>query len=135
MTTQENNKRIARQFFEHFDKQNLDGAFSLMAEDAQFKIPGKPAESPSAGAYGKDRLRRLFERVLKNVPDGVRMTFKSAIAEGDMVALEMEGLGKLSNGRAYNNEYVILFVIRDGLIREVREYNDTLHAYNVWHAA
>jgi ketosteroid isomerase-like protein len=63
------------------------------------------------------------------------MTFKSVIADGDMVALEMEGLGKLSNGRVYNNEYVILFVIRDGLIREVREYNDTLHAYNVWHAA
>jgi ketosteroid isomerase-like protein len=135
MTTQDDNSRIAKRFFECFDARDLNGAFALLAGDALFRIPGKPAESPSAGAYDKNRLRRLFERILKNVPDGVRMTFKSVIAQGDMVALEMEGLGKLSNGRVYNNEYVILFVIRDGLIREVREYNDTLHAYNVWHAA
>jgi uncharacterized protein len=134
MTTQDNS-RIAKQFFECFDARDLDGALALLADDAQFRIPGKPSESPAAGAYDKKRLRRLFERILQNIPDGVRMTFKSVIADGDMVALEMEGLGKLSNGRVYNNEYVILFVIRGGLIREVREYNDTLHAYNVWHAA
>jgi ketosteroid isomerase-like protein len=135
MTNQETNRRIARQFFERFDARDLDGAMALLADDAQFRIPGKPAESPSAGDYDKKRLRKLFERVLGNIPGGVRMTFKSIIAEGDLVALEMEGFGKLANGRVYNNEYVILFVIRDGLIREVREYNDTLHAYNVWHAA
>ena len=133
--TDQANTRIAKQFFERFDARDLDGAFALLADDATFRSPGKPAESPSAGAYDKARLRRLFERILNNIPDGVRMTFKSIIADGDMVALEMEGLGKLSNGRVYNNEYVILFVIRDGLIREVREYNDTLHAYSVWHAA
>ena len=135
MTTQETNTRIAKQFFERFDAQDLDGALALLADDAQFRVPGKPSESTSAGPYDKKRLRRLFERILQNIPGGVRMTFKSIIAAGDMVALEMEGLGKLSNGRIYNNEYVILFVIRDGLIRDVREYNDTLHAYNIWHAA
>jgi len=134
MTTQANS-RIAKQFFERFDARDLDGALALLADNAQFRLPGKPSESPSAGAYDKKRLRRLFERILQNIPDGVRMSFKSVIAEGDMVALEMEGLGKLSNGRVYNNEYVILFVIRDGLIQEVREYNDTLHAHNVWVAA
>jgi uncharacterized protein len=135
MTIQETNARIARQFFERFDARDLDGAFALMTDDARFRIPGKPSETPSAGYYDMKKLRQLFERILKAVPEGVRMTFKSVIADGDMVALEMEGLGRLSNGRTYNNEYVILFVIRDGLIQEVREYNDTLHAYNVWHAA
>jgi ketosteroid isomerase-like protein len=33
-----------------------------------------------------------------------------------------------ATGRAYDNSYCAIFVIRDGQIAEVREYPDSLHA-------
>lgn len=56
----------------------------------------------------------------------------SVMADGNRVALEVISEGELENGRRYNNEYFVLFKIVDGKIKEVREYNDTLHAYKTW---
>jgi len=60
------------------------------------------------------------------------MTVKNAIAEGDLVALEVESHGELTNGRVYHNEYHTLMRVTADQIRQVREYNDTQHAYAVW---
>jgi hypothetical protein len=47
-------------------------------------------------------------------------------------AIELESYGELRNGRVYNNEYHTLLTIRDGKIREVREYLDTQHVLATW---
>ena len=60
------------------------------------------------------------------------MTVKNAIAEGDLVALEVESHGELTNGRTYHNEYHTLMRVFADQIREVREYSDTQHAHMVW---
>ena len=69
---------------------------------------------------------------LKN---GLKLTVKSSIAEGDKVALEVESYGELQNGRIYNQEYHLLITIRDGKISAVREYLDTQHVFATWFQA
>jgi ketosteroid isomerase-like protein len=130
--TVEQNVAIARRFYERFNANDLDGVMATFSEDARFRVPGKSDELSSAGWYDKTKIRRLFEFMTSRLRDGLRMEVLSVLADGDKVALEVESRGELDSGRVYNNEYVVLMTIRDGKISEVREYNDTLHAYKTW---
>jgi hypothetical protein len=103
-----------------------------MSNDATWWLAGKPEHFPVAGQHTKEEVAQLLHRMLARLKDGLAMTVKSVIAEGDLVALEVESLGELTNGRRYNNEYHTLMRVSDGKISQVREYSDTQHAHAVW---
>ncbi len=128
----EDNVAIARRFYDSFTAGDLEGVMATLSEDAQFRVPGKPDELSSAGWYDKAKIRKLFEFMTSRLKGSLRMEVLSVLADGDRVALEVTSEGDLENGRRYNNEYFVLFTIRGGKIVEVREYNDTLHAYKIW---
>jgi ketosteroid isomerase-like protein len=126
------NKATAQRFFELFSASDIDGVLALMTDDATWRIPGKKELTPTAGVYTKERIGRLFHRMIDNLTGGLRMTVLSCIAEGERVALEVTSSGDLKNGRLYRQEYHILMEFRDGRICAVREYLDTQHAHDVW---
>jgi ketosteroid isomerase-like protein len=128
----DHNRAAAKRFFELFSASDIDGALALMTEDATWRIPGKKELSPTAGLYTKERIGRLFRRMLDALSTGLRMTVISSLAEGDSVALEVTSSGDLKNGRLYRQEYHFLMEFRDGKICAVREYLDTQHAHDVW---
>ena len=128
----EHNRTTARQFFDLFSASDIDGALALMTEDATWRIPGKKDLSPAAGLYPKEKIGRLFHRMLGGLTTGLRMTVTSSLAEGDRVALEVTSSGDLKNGRRYRQEYHFLMEFKDGRISAVREYLDTQHAHDVW---
>jgi hypothetical protein len=128
----EANKQVAIELFARFTASDIPGVLATMTDDATWLIPGKPEASPAAGLYSKEKISRLFHTMLKRLKSGLRMTVKSAIAEGDKVALEVESLGELINGRVYNQLYHFLLEFRGGKICAVREYLDTQHAHAVW---
>jgi uncharacterized protein len=126
------NKSTAQRFFDLFSASDIDGVLALMTDDATWRIPGKKELTPTAGVYTKERIGRLFRRMLDNLDGGLHMTVLSAIAEADRVALEVVSSGDLKNGRLYRQEYHFLMEFRDGKISAVREYLDTQHAHEVW---
>ncbi len=128
----EQNTATARRFFELFSASDIDGALALMTDDATWRIPGKKELSPTAGVYNKERIGRLFRRMIEALANGLTMTVHSSLAEGDRVALEVTSSGDLKNGRLYRQEYHFLMEFRDGRICAVREYLDTQHAHAVW---
>jgi ketosteroid isomerase-like protein len=128
----EHNKATAHRFFELFSASDIDGVLALMTDDATWRIPGKKELTPTAGIYTKERIGRLFRRMVDNLASGLKMTVLSSIAEGDRVALEVTSSGDLKNGRRYRQEYHFLMEFRDGNISAVREYLDTQHAHDVW---
>jgi uncharacterized protein len=128
----EQNKAAAVEFFARLSDKDIAGALDLMTEDATWLLPGKPENMPSAGLYTKDRLAKLFHIMFKQLKNGLKMTVKSSIGEGDKVALEAESYGELTNGRIYSQSYHFLMEFRDGKISGVREYLDTQHAFAVW---
>jgi uncharacterized protein len=131
MSTQQH-KAIAREFFARFSAGDVPGALELMSDDATWWLAGKRELFPPAGWYTKGEIAKLFRRMTSRLKNGLVMTVNSAIAEGDLVALEVESHGELDNGRLYNNEYHTLMRVSHGKIREVREYSDTQHAHAVW---
>jgi ketosteroid isomerase-like protein len=53
-------------------------------------------------------------------------------AEGERVAIEGTGHGRLRNGRDYDNNYHFLIVVRDGRVLSIREYMDSEHVAEVF---
>jgi ketosteroid isomerase-like protein len=130
--TSQDKKQIAIGLFARLSAGDIAGALARMADDVTWWVAGKPELSPAAGTYDKERLGRLFGRMLAQLGDGLKMTVSGAIAEGDDVAVEVESSGDLRNGRRYRQQYHFYFNFRDGKIAAVREYLDTQHAFDVW---
>lgn len=132
ISTTEQNKQVATEFYRRFDANDIPGVLQIMTDDATFWIAGKPAATRVTGMQSKAQIAQIFQRMLEQMPGGLRMTVKSAVAEGDKVALEVESRGELKNGRIYENEYHTLMTICSGKIAAVREYMDTQHVAAVW---
>jgi uncharacterized protein len=128
----EKNKQLAREFFDRFTSNDVAGALAIMTDDATWWIAGKPDQLPAAGLHSKEQIARLFYNMVGQLPNGLKMTIKSLIAEGDEVAMEVESYGELRNGRIYNQQYHFLVTTRDGKISAVREYLDTQHVFATW---
>ena|SRR5690242_10168607 len=130
--TIERNKQVAAELFERFSAGDIPGVLALMTDDVTWRIPGKPELSPAAGVYEKERIGRLFRRMLSALENGLKMRVTGSVAEGDQVAAEVESSGDLKNGRQYRQQYHFAITLREGKIAAVREYLDTQHAFEVW---
>jgi ketosteroid isomerase-like protein len=128
----ERNKALAAEFFERFSANDIDGALATLADDATWRLPGKPGRMPVAGVQSKEMIGRVFRTMAGRLKDGLALKVKGMVAEGDRVAVEAESWGELTNGRVYNQEYHFLIVFRGGKIGEVREYLDTQHVLETW---
>jgi ketosteroid isomerase-like protein len=64
--------------------------------------------------------------------DGLDMTVIGMVAEGDKVAAEIRSHADLTDGRVYENQYHMLFTVRQGKIAEVKEYADILLIANLF---
>ena len=132
MTDTQANKAIATRLFECFSAGDIPGVLDLMADDATWWLPGKPGQLPVVGSRNKAQIGKLFHAMAGQLHGPLKMTVKSAIAEGDEVAMEVESLGHLKNGRIYDQEYHFRITVRGGKIVAVREYLDTLLVQAVW---
>jgi len=128
------NKSVATDFFAHFNVNDIAGALATLTDDATWWVAGRPGAHRFVGTLPKERAAKLFYRMASQTTDGLRMTLKSVIAEGNKAALEVESYAQLKNGRIYNQQYHTLMEFRDGKICAVREYLDTQHVLAVWFA-
>ena len=140
-------KAILVALFECLSQGDLDGARLLCTPDFRWVIP-------TVSGFQSETLRNLpnilhaDERSLDAAMEAFRLTYAGSVdgkivftigtmtAEGDRVAAEgsSHAVNK-ANGRTYTNRYMYHVLFRDGKISELREYQDTLHALDVWQLA
>jgi ketosteroid isomerase-like protein len=125
-------KKVTLELFARINAGDVDGVLALLSDDVSWRLAGKTESLPTAGVYDKKRLKRLFERMLASLEDGLKMRVLSMIAEGDRVAAEVVSEGDLKNGRNYRQEYHLAITFKGDKIGEVHEYYDTQHAFEVW---
>ncbi|SCY83776.1 MULTISPECIES: MBL fold metallo-hydrolase [unclassified Pseudomonas] len=82
---------------------------------------------PGAGTHtGKAICEAFLAPVRGLFTDGdPKVLVDSVVSSGDKVMCETRGVGKLRDGRPYNNRYAWAFVICDGRIKVIREYMDS----------
>jgi ketosteroid isomerase-like protein len=99
------------------------------------ELQAKPNILPPV-KQNKAQTLAYFERLLTAGADGghhFHLRLTSVMAEGDRVVFEAEGdLQSPINDRRYRNLYCIVLRVRDGKIVLYKEYQDTLHIYDVF---
>jgi len=127
----DNNKLLVAEFLACFKTKEVDKALAMMSSDATWWIGGKPDLFPMCGLKTKEEMAKILYDLVLSSEDGLAITPKSMLAEGNKVACEAESYAVLGNGRVYNNEYHFLLELRDGKIFAVKEYLDTMHTADV----
>jgi ketosteroid isomerase-like protein len=120
----ESNKQIVLRAYASLKEGNVTGYFDSMADDITLTYFGNHLFT---GTYhGKQDILDNYVPVLLNRLDGpIKITVTNAIAEGDQVFVEAAGESQTKDGLDYNNLYGIVLRLKDGKIKEVREYMDT----------
>jgi len=73
-----------------------------------------------------------FNIIRERFPQGLKITVRSIIAEGNKVAVHVNNHAVRMDGRIYDNKIVTLMKIENGLIVESKEFLDTIHVNEVF---
>src|SRR5262249_58684171 len=103
-----------------------------MTDDVTWRVPGKPELSPVAGIYNKERLKRLFDRMLAQLEGGLQMTVLGLLAEGNDVAVVGGLQGGLLNRRKKRQPEHFFITFRDGRVGSLREVVGTHHPLHIF---
>lgn len=123
----EDNKVVARKFFEEFTKGNLQAVADLMHEDHVFHFPLLPGPVDKPGhIVGQAAVKVAF-------PD-YSMEVTEQVAEGDLVFSRLhvtgthhgEFMGRPGSGKAFEVATFNVMRIRDGQVADEWDEFDTL---------
>jgi ketosteroid isomerase-like protein len=128
MSSIEENKAIARRFFEAINNGDSAAVVNTYADDGCLETMGRTLIS---GVYTKQQIQEAAGQIFLAFPKGLRFEIHSMTAEGDRVAIEATSYGEHASGKLYNNHYHFLMRLRDGKIVRFKEYLDTEHATDV----
>lgn len=124
-------KQTVSDFLATFSRGDVDGVIGAMSADATWWVSG--GLEGMSGTYDRASLGPLLEGARAMYKEGaLRITPTAMTVEGNRVAVEAEGFATMTNGRVYHPRYHMLFEVKHGKIRSVREYMDTLHAWETF---
>ena len=123
--TRATNKQLVSDFFTRFVESDIDGLLSLLHDDVNWRMMGQQGGLPISGEMDKNGIVDLMKSVRELVIDRLNMTTSDWTIENNRVAVEVESLADLKNGKRYNNLYHYLFIISDNKIETIKEYADT----------
>ena len=122
------NEAFVLKFFETLSSGDLVRLRELFHEEATWTpmVRGIPGEGVHRGRAG------IVDRFLAPVrgqfrPGDPKVLPDTIASKGDLVLIETRGLGRLADGRPYENRYAWAVEVRDGKIFAVREYMDSLY--------
>lgn len=123
------NAEIARRFLQAFWDGEVDKGLALCADDARWTFQ-KSLRSPRHAGI-REAVDWLNDTLVSGFdPDsGYEVEVHNTIAEGGEVAMEYTARGRTAAGDVYENNYLVRFTIREGMIRSVRPYFDTLYVH------
>jgi ketosteroid isomerase-like protein len=124
MSEQENVK-VVREMFEAFRRGDLKGVLDQLTEDVEWRIGG-PTEVTYAGIrHGRQKVAEFF-KTLGEASEFEEFNPQEYIAQGDrVVVLGHERQRVRATGLVAENDWAMVFTLRDGKIAKFRNYEDT----------
>lgn len=126
-TTQETRQLIAR-FLEAHERGDAQAILPLLTQDATWHLP------PSAGVGPFTGAERVSAALAGSAADNwldvstIKRHVTQVVVDGDTaVALESK-TATTHAGEYYANDYCWVYTCRGGLISQIRNFTDTLHA-------
>jgi ketosteroid isomerase-like protein len=123
-------KELATDFLSEFENPDPARLATMVANDFEWKVMTRMEGIPPV--KGHDGLLNLAKIIKAMMPGGLGLKIESVICEGNRCAIQAESNTVAANGRKYNNRYHFDIRFDGDKIAEVREYNDTNHAREVF---
>jgi len=118
------NKRLMQEIFARVAVGDGSLFVEHLADDVVMRVSGQ--NSWSQTFTGKQSVLRDLFGVVRERTSGVRKTIPLRfVADDDVVVIEARGEMTSRTGAPYNNEYCLIYRLRDGKIVEITEYNDS----------
>ncbi|MGC6372444.1 nuclear transport factor 2 family protein [Pseudomonas sp. K2I15] len=122
MSTQENVQTV-KNFFAAMGRGDRPGLLALSAEDIEWIIPGE--DWPLAGTHrGHQGLVDLLQKACE-----IETSFPQPpefVAQGDRVLMVGFATGKVkATNRTFEDHFVFAMTVRNGKVKNIREYIDT----------
>jgi uncharacterized protein len=118
------NVQTVKDFFAAMGRGDRHGLLALSAEDIEWIIPGE--NWPLAGTH---RGHAELAAVLQKASEEVEMTYPEPpefVAQGDRVLVVGVATGKIkATNKPFKDDWVFDITVRDGKVRNIREYIDT----------
>jgi len=120
------NVAVVHSAFDAFGKGDLEGVLKFVSDDAVWEVNGPVDAAP--GYYGrfegKPAIREWFGQMAQLFPDQSN-DIEEVLAVGDDVILLGREHGTLKSGKAYDENFVLIFGVEDGKIASMRGFEDS----------
>ena len=120
----ETSKKVVLDYLSAQGRGDGETVAALLADDVQWRPPkGIPIGQPT----GRDTVLQTMAEAGTKFFDlsTMKVEVKWIIAEGDKVVIRQSATAKAANGNDYENEYVWVYIVRDGRIAEIEEHVDS----------
>jgi ketosteroid isomerase-like protein len=125
-TAKTRQEQVVLDFFRILSSGDLEAIRKTLHPDAEWRpmvenIPGAGVHRP------RDYIVDQFLAPVRGMfaPGDPKTTVNTIASAGDFVMCESRGLGKLADGRTYDNRYAWAVELKDGLVYRIREYMDS----------
>lgn len=118
------NKKLIEQVFADAASRSGTTFLDSVTDDVRWIVTGQYSWSHTFA--GKEQVfNGLLGHLRSLLQDRTRTVAHTIIAEGDVVVVEAKGDNVSKTGVRYDNDYCMIFRLRDGRIAEVKEYCDS----------
>ncbi|MGR6963144.1 nuclear transport factor 2 family protein [Geodermatophilus sp. URMC 61] len=121
------NEETVRALIEALNQKDWNRFGELLHPDLTYELQSYhlPGAAPMDKATTLAALPGLVATVFD--ADSPQLEVTHVVAQGDWVVAEVRGSGRFHEGTEYENRYVHVYEVVDGLVRTDREYMDTQH--------
>lgn len=126
--TLEQNKQLVARFLEALGRGKADIIFGSLDPEPSWWIA--PSTALGGDYHGMEQVMGMFMKngmLFKH--KSIQWEIQRSIAEGEYVAVECTMRGITASGKDYFNYFHIQFHVVNGLIKGVREYNDSHYSH------
>jgi len=126
-----NAREIVEAYYRAVTEGRLEELANYKSANSTYWISGENSW-PLGGWRTPEDMNRIYAIIKERFPDGLKITLRSIIAEGNKVVVHLNNHATRVDGRIYDNEIVVIMQIENGLIVEEREFLDTIHANDLF---
>jgi ketosteroid isomerase-like protein len=112
-----------RRMFVAFANGDLDGLLETVHPDSRWTYVGANPRPAKGTFVGRDGVRKFFGNILRNLDIGEFHLGEFVVQDDTVVVFGFESGTVKASGSPFRNEWAQKYVVRDGLITEMEEYN------------
>jgi uncharacterized protein len=119
----QHNKALMKEIFDGVSRGDATLFYSHLAPHASMTITGQ--YSWSQVIVGKERIAQMFRYVYSLFSERGKTHAFHFLADEEWVVVEARGDMVTKSGAPYRNDYCLLYRLKDDMIVEIKEYQDS----------